>query len=362
MSRCVFCGYSGKLTGEHVVGNWVARSGLDLNPLPHEAGPLNHMGKSMGTRPPFRQTVRDVCGECNHGWMSRLEGIAQRVLTPCILGNSSVLSSADLSAVAAWTQKTALTAMLVSSEQERKAGYGLPSAEYHALYDLRDALRPLPSSQFWIGKYVGVRSWSVRVTPLVVRTAGRPEPARPQGYAMTVLLGQMIICGVRFTTSTSIPQLAINRPLQPIWPDQADIGWPAGEIGDAEFLDVAAGKDLVMPGPHFELQPWTAATELRASRLVRGVVELPAICHQHVIHYPAELFEEARRGRFYAFVSRCECPITYLIITAQDGAHFKASGTDETIGQLFEELAGQDYQLRDHHGAFECRLITDRFG
>jgi hypothetical protein len=187
---CAFCGYFGKLTGEHVFGDWVARSGLDLEPVPHGAGPLNHVGKLMGTRPPFRQTVKDVCGTCNHGWMSRLESMAQRVLTPCILGQPSQLSSSDLGAVAAWTQKTALTAMLVSAEEDRATGYGLSPDEYHALHRLRDDLRPLPASQFWLGRYVGGRGWSVRVTPLVIEATGMPEPEAPQGYAMTVFAGR----------------------------------------------------------------------------------------------------------------------------------------------------------------------------
>ena len=32
---------TGKLTAEHVFGNWLSRIGLDLEPVPHGAGPLN---------------------------------------------------------------------------------------------------------------------------------------------------------------------------------------------------------------------------------------------------------------------------------------------------------------------------------
>ena len=140
-------------------------------------------------RPPFRQRVRDVCGGCNNGWMSRLEAIAQRVLTPFILGEPGAISPEDQGAVAVWDQKTALTAMLVSSQEDREGGYGLPASEYHALYVVRDKAQPLPDSQFWVGRYSGVRAWSVRVTPLAVRVDGLPEPDRPQGYAMTIVLG-----------------------------------------------------------------------------------------------------------------------------------------------------------------------------
>lgn len=58
------------------------------------AGPLNRIGRELGVRRPFRQTVRDVCGDCNHGWMSRLEVVAQRVLTPFILGQPGQIEAA----------------------------------------------------------------------------------------------------------------------------------------------------------------------------------------------------------------------------------------------------------------------------
>jgi hypothetical protein len=89
-ATCAFCANTGKLTGEHVLGDWLSKVGLDLRPVPHGTGWLNRIGRELGTRPPFRQTVRDVCGNCNHGWMSHLEAIAQRVLTPFILGDPGV--------------------------------------------------------------------------------------------------------------------------------------------------------------------------------------------------------------------------------------------------------------------------------
>ena len=44
-----------------------------------------------------------------------------------------------------------------------------------------------------------------------------------------------------------------------------------------------------------------------------GTIELPAICGKHVVYYPAALVGEAMRGRFYAFGTAYECPMTYLI-------------------------------------------------
>lgn len=198
---CVFCGSAGVMTGEHVWGDWLARIGLALDPVAHTAGRLNRLGRDMGTHAPFRQKVRDVCGECNHGWMSRLEVVAQRTLTPFILGTAGTLNPNDHGSVAAWAHKTALISMLVSSEQERAVGYGLPDSEYHALYAVRDSNTPL-AGQFWIGRYGGSRFASVHVTPVAIRFDGPAEPELPQGYVMTIVVGQLLIQGIRFTTPT----------------------------------------------------------------------------------------------------------------------------------------------------------------
>ena len=42
-ATCAFCGRTGKLTSEHVLGDWLSRIGLDLDPVAHAAGPLNRM-------------------------------------------------------------------------------------------------------------------------------------------------------------------------------------------------------------------------------------------------------------------------------------------------------------------------------
>ncbi len=55
--------------------------------------------------------------------MSRLEVVTQGVLTPLILGQHGRIGAPEQGAIAAWIQKTALTAMLVSSEADRGTGY-----------------------------------------------------------------------------------------------------------------------------------------------------------------------------------------------------------------------------------------------
>lgn len=354
---CAFCGSTGPMTREHVLGDWLSRIGLSLEPVPHRSGWLNRLGRDLGVRPPFRQTVR-VCGQCNNGWMSGLEGVARRVLTPFILGSPGEIPTQDLGAIAAWVHKTVLTAMLVSSEQERADGYGLPPSEYLALYAVRESKVPLSASRSWIGRYNGARGAAVRVTPLAVGVEGMTQADQPQGYAMTVVLGQLILHGVRFTTPGVEVDLATCHELPQLWPAKQSVSWPDGRIvDDSDYLAFAAGKDLVPLRSHVVIEPWKRATDLENSRLDGNLVRLPLICGKHVAHYPLALVGEAAHQRYYAFVLSCACPMAYLIQTEPDGAHCRAAGPLEAIAARYKALPSEELEIHDHAGVFPCKGV-----
>lgn len=356
---CVFCGSTAPLTREHVFGQWVSRLGLDGSAVRHKAGPLNRLGQDLGTRPPYQQTVKNFCAACNNGWMSKLEAVAQRTLTPLILGQAGTISVEDQAALAAWAQKTALTAMLVSSEDARADGYGLPATEYAGLYARRDSMRPLDASTFWLGKYDGTPGfWSVRVTPLSVRMAGIPEPSLPHAYAMTIVLGQLVLHGLRFTSPAMAIDVAMDLGMPQLWPPLESVSFPVGRPCDgAEFLGFADGRALRSTVEHVELRPWTPATDLPRSSAFSGMVQLPTLCGDHTVFYPSVLVEEAARGRFYAFMTTCECPLAYLIETESDGAHCKAADEPGVISEIYEELHGEELIFRDGGGSFVCKLL-----
>ena len=357
---CAFCGSTGPMTREHVLGDWLSRIGLNMEPVPHRSGWLNRLGRELGVRPPFRQTVR-VCGRCNNGWMSKLEVVAQRVLAPFILGEPGEIAAQDLGAVAGWVHKTALTAMLVSSEQERSQGYGLPPSEYREHYAGREGKMPLPASRLWIGRYEGARSASVRVTPLAVGVEGMPQPDRPQGYAMTVVLGELVLHGVRFTTPGLEADLDTRHELPRLWPAQQPVSWPSGRtVDDSEYLTFSAGKDLVPLDLRLVIEPWRRATDLEASHLDGNLVKLPLICGKHVAHYPLELVGEAAHRRYYSFVVSCACPMAYLIQTEPDGAHCKAADPPEAIADRYKALPGKELEIRSRDGVFFCKPVEGK--
>ncbi|MCX2746286.1 hypothetical protein OOZ51_00470 [Arthrobacter sp. MI7-26] len=361
---CVFCGQTKSLTREHVFGDWLGRIDLDRRPALHVAGPINRSPRDMGTTPPFLRTVKDVCGSCNNGWMSQLEKIAERVLNPFILGEpGAILAASDQGALSAWTHKTALVAMLVSTADDRKNGYGLPADEYRHLYEQRMNLVPTPKTQFWIGRYDGVaRQASVWVAPL---TVGRPwdKHQEPHGYLMTVLLGKAVLQRVRFTHPG--PQLDLNmgNALTKIWPSIGDVGWPLGNaLEDNTFVNMAGGRNVETDSPDIEVGPWRPATDLSASEEVGLMIRLPTPCGKHAVFYPGLLAREAQGGARYAFTTSCEREMkAYLVCLGSDGAHFMGEGAPRDIQERYDSISGSEYILSDQQGRFVVKQILDMY-
>jgi hypothetical protein len=154
------------------------------------------------------------------------------------------LSVDDRRLIAAWACKTALVAMLSSSDEQRAKGYGVPPPEYHALYAMREHPEPLPHSQYWIGTYVGERPpGSVRVVPLGIELDGLPAPGEPSAYSLTVMVGPLLVHGVRFTTPSLYVDLATVPELPGIWLASSPVSWPtAVEIDDPAFERMLSGK------------------------------------------------------------------------------------------------------------------------
>jgi hypothetical protein len=283
---------------------------------------------------------------------------AARVLPPFILGASGVIEGADLGSIAAWVQKTCLTAMYVSTAEDRTGGYGLPTSEYHELYNIRDKRRPLPHSQFWIGKFIGAMEWSVWVTPLVRAIDGLPEPEFPDGYLMTIVLGQLLLQGVRMTALGLELKADAKQGMPRIWPNVASASWPEGEaVHDDNYDTFALGRDLRVKDAHTSLRPWKPAIELPASQLAGDMIELPTICGKHVAYYPSILVVEAMQGQFYAFVVSCDCGLAYLIHTEPDGAHCKAGGDPSPITELYNQLSGVEDSFTNGSVTFQCKRL-----
>lgn len=342
---CVFCGSHEPLTGEHVFGDWLSRIGLDDAPVEAVAGKLNQLGKRMGLSRPFRAKVKNVCAACNSGWMSELEKTAKRALTSLILGEPGQIRAEDSGAVAAWALKTAYMAMYLSTAEDRASGHGVPAEEYWALYAMRAQKEPLPETMFWTGRYTGhLRFGSVWVTPVAVGVRGLSEPEEPHGYAITLVLGSLLIHGLRFTHLPFAVDLAAKQGLREFWPG-SDEGPLQNVASDHNFLALAQAREFVLAEPQLTLGPLASLMDSPPSEQVGSMLRMPTPCgNNHFVYYPAYLAHQGMRGKYHWFYAACPCA-TYLVRTERDGAHVKSAGKPDRVLAEFDQLPGPLLQI-----------------
>ena len=115
---CVFCGRRAG-SAEHIFANWIndvfpvlviGEPQAVLGTLARDGDSTERRWKSTGVA---TQITKEVCHECNTGWMSRLEGKAKPLLTPMMTGVPTRLTLDEQITVATWATKTAMTAELV---------------------------------------------------------------------------------------------------------------------------------------------------------------------------------------------------------------------------------------------------------
>lgn len=350
---CVFCGAKGAMTREHVWPNWLSGLGIIDESVEIGVGRLNRLFDRRGPMPAFQVTVKSVCEKCNNGWMSDLEHEVRPVLAHIIYGNACTIDSAKQPVVAFWALKTLLTSMLTLPKDGRN---GVAKSEYNDLYASVNADGQPNNMQVWIGQYKGERHL-IQATPMVVVPKGSSEPPVPQAYVFSIVLGEALIQGVRFTDPSKKISLISMRNFGQVWPVLGNISWPVGKSVDDDSIErCLKGKELQSTDSRVQFIPWSLAVDLPMGTQDGSAVSMLTPCGKHNVFYPALLVEEARQGRFYMFHTSCECGKAYLYRTEPDGVHCIACGTYDGIESAYDALAGVEYCFENDRGILFCKL------
>lgn len=135
---CIFCGGRSGLTAEHIFPDWLtkfyeARIKGPMRGTIEFVGPDGQDVSFRGT--PFQRKVKTVCGDCNNGWMSALEGRMKPFLSRMIVGETTRLRSNAQKTVAFWCVKTAFVLQYMNPGTNV-----VPQGHYSELYKLKSAL------------------------------------------------------------------------------------------------------------------------------------------------------------------------------------------------------------------------------
>lgn len=233
MPQCVFCGATGKLSGEHVFPDWSQPF------LESEAGPGTHVRrviraegktKTVHRGLPATATVNSVCAPCNHGWMSRLEEAAKPYLVSMLKGHHRTYHRGGQKLLATWALKTALV-----------AGSKFKPATPEVFYrDLRDSGEPSENTAIWLGATPWAGFHYIDYRPLKISNIGEPRVTAENAFAGLLALGHVVFYVVAWMGNVPNvePIEKYRNSLLPIWTYVGPQAWPPrGPAFDEQSLD-----------------------------------------------------------------------------------------------------------------------------
>jgi hypothetical protein len=241
---CIFCGRPAKMTSEHIWGEWVQdyveRTANKYGfanvsvPRPGEDAPATIRVRAGD---PLNAQVGVVCGDCNSGWMSRLQNAAKPHLIPLFRGERTLLIEPAQKAIAAWVAMATITGEHLAQQPDRVT---LPQSA-------RDWLRanhqpPLEGWRIWIGRCQEPWPNGVRVTMGILDSKGLPDVIAAKDrvhntQATAFKIGKLYLA----TMTCAFPEIPAGwdwrtapraqTRLQQIWPITTRfLNWPAADM------------------------------------------------------------------------------------------------------------------------------------
>jgi hypothetical protein len=244
--RCIFCGEAAKMTSEHIWGEWIQEhvprtsnkhSFADV--FVAKPGEDEPTAVRIRAGDPINSQVSVVCGECNNGWMSRLQERAKPFLIPLFAGIPEILTDASQRAIAAWASMATMTGEHITRNPQRIT---VPQADRDCL--MRNGTAPLGTWRIWIGRCSSEwegQQW-VRITAPILDAANlekavAADERRPNTQTTAFKIGKLYVA----TMNCPFPEItqgwdwrtaprALNR-LQQVWPIARHIvAWPNADM------------------------------------------------------------------------------------------------------------------------------------
>jgi len=252
--RCIFCARAGKMTDEHIWGDWT-RTYVARTAKKHDFAAIRVPAPGKPDAPnvriragdPLNSQVRVVCGACNSGWMGRLQNMAKPFLIPLFNGSPILIGAEAQTTIALWIAMATMTGEHLSRDPKQIT---IPHSE-------RDWLmhnQTVPGGwRIWIGRYQR-RSWPgqwVRATFPILSSETLPPSITPDDRLPNTQTTAFVV-GKLFVSVMSGPFPEITRGwdwrsaprasscLQQIWPMlKAPIYWPLSDMTDADAESIA---------------------------------------------------------------------------------------------------------------------------
>lgn len=217
---CIFCARRAN-TDEDVIPKWIPRL----------------LRKQEGERVPMRTTrfgqephdqlagesiqkVGSVCGQCNNGWMSRLEDDVKPILTPMMLGNAITLTAQQQERITTWLTKCA---MMYESMATGEVFYN-ELDRHHFM----KTVSPLSSAAVWLGQYIG----GIRIISDYRLLSRQQNPGGSvKILVLTLALGKLALQLTSAKWTKVIPRIELPTAVLADTEDLLVQVWPVNLIG-----------------------------------------------------------------------------------------------------------------------------------
>jgi hypothetical protein len=230
---CAFCPNPAD-SREHIWPDWLRRREDIREALPHVFAEQREASAPVITRAyrdqPYKMKARFTCGECNNGWMSRLEQDAEQILSVMLAGRARAMHSSQRARLAAWAFKTAVV-----------FDYPAPHARViprESAQALRDHGHPPHGTKIWMASYDTTNVGICCVSALEVALEGQDyDPNDRNVYIRTFTIGPVVF-QVYGTTNPRLTKINVRWPfpnVHQLWPHGGQFTWrpqPAMTDGD----------------------------------------------------------------------------------------------------------------------------------
>ncbi|MBB5157426.1 hypothetical protein [Saccharopolyspora phatthalungensis] len=225
----MFCDAPGRLTQEHIFGDWLRKLGYNGVGL-REIGdpPIVQRGGV------FSKKLQIVCASCNNGWMSRLEQDAKPLLIHLFRshGRSIPLEEDAQLTLARWAFKTAVVCAYADKNQQVEP---FPKEHRREFYE-----NDQPPNQAWIrigmceipsDPSKGEHLAAYLLEPSLGVLISGDSSTNIRMYRATIRLLNVVFCILGYvTTATTMkdqPSKEFRTITLPLWPAQRPtIWWP----------------------------------------------------------------------------------------------------------------------------------------
>ncbi len=241
--KCIFCQQEGKASREHLWPRWAQGTFNEEErnrPVRHSIEPHDRPPKSWDA-PPFSATLKDVCQQCNNGWMSQIETEAKVYAEPLIAGEEGLLIDVDAQwAISRWAYLKVLLFERVDKGQRL-----LAENRYREMYESSLSEPTLPANMsVFIAAHEGQRHGQY-----AHRLLADVENRKPELFIGTITVRHLVVQVIEDVADdgevkTFQHDKRVAGHEERIWPFCQPFKWPPGLALTDAGLEIFGGPSL----------------------------------------------------------------------------------------------------------------------